>query len=48
MIASPWEAKSDSLFFANDTLIIHNKAAYNYSYQWDNSEIRLDNILCPY
>lgn len=31
LIDNPWETKSDSLFFANGQLIIHNKAAYNYS-----------------
>jgi hypothetical protein len=28
---SPWEVKSDSYFFANGTLMIHNRAEYNYS-----------------
>lgn len=32
LIQCPWEAKSDSFFFAGGSLIIHNKAAYNYSY----------------
>eukprot|EP00347_Sterkiella_histriomuscorum_P020011 403339439 len=31
MIDSPWDAQSDSFFFVNGQLIIHNKAAYNYS-----------------
>ena len=31
IIASPYEAESDSFFFANGQLIIHNKAAYDYS-----------------
>ena len=31
IISSPWEAKSDSFYFVNNQLIIHNKAAYNYS-----------------
>ena len=30
MIRNPWQATSDSFFFANGQLIIHNKAAYNY------------------
>ena len=30
IIESPWEVKSDSFFFANDELIIHNRAIYNY------------------
>jgi len=28
---SPWEVKSDSYFFANGKLMIHNRAEYNYS-----------------
>ena len=28
---APWEVKSDSFFFAEDQLMIHNRAAYNYS-----------------
>lgn len=31
MINNPWVPKSDSFFFVNNQLIIHNKAAYNYS-----------------
>ena len=31
IINSPWEAQSDSFYFAQGRLIIHNKAAYNYS-----------------
>ena len=30
IIEAPWEVKSDSFFFANDKLIIHNRAIYNY------------------
>ena len=30
IIRSPWEVKSDSFFFADDKLIIHNRAEYNY------------------
>ena len=30
MIAAPWETKSDTFFFVNDRLIIHNRAEYNY------------------
>ena len=26
MIANPWETKSDSLYFVNDKLVMHNKA----------------------
>ena len=29
--AAPWEVKSDSFFFANGKLMIHNRAEYNYS-----------------
>jgi protein unc-119 len=28
---APWEVKSDSFFFANGELMIHNRACYNYS-----------------
>ncbi len=31
MIQSPWETKSDSFYFVDGKLIIHNKAIYNYS-----------------
>ena len=31
IIAAPWEVKSDSFFFANGKLIVHNRAEYNYS-----------------
>lgn len=31
MSESPWEVKSDTFFFANGRLIIHNRAEYNYS-----------------
>ena len=30
MIDNPWETKSDTFFFVNDQLIIHNRAEYNY------------------
>ena len=29
--SAPWEVKSDSFFFANGRLIIHNRAEYNYA-----------------
>lgn len=31
IIAAPWEVKSDSFFFADGKLIIHNRAEYNYA-----------------
>ena len=31
IVASPWEVKSDTFFFAEDKLIIHNRAEYNYA-----------------
>jgi hypothetical protein len=31
MIANPYETKSDSFYFVNDELIMHNKAEYAYS-----------------
>ena len=30
IIANPWETKSDSFYFVDNTLIMHNKAIYNY------------------
>lgn len=30
MIANPHETKSDSFYFVDDTLIMHNKASYKY------------------
>ncbi len=29
--SAPWEVKSDSFFFADGKLIIHNRAEYNYA-----------------
>ena len=31
IIENPWEVKSDSFFFAEGRLIIHNRAEYNYA-----------------
>mmetsp|Transcript_37288 Transcript_37288/g.116604 ORF Transcript_37288/g.116604 Transcript_37288/m.116604 type:complete len:234 (-) Transcript_37288:585-1286(-) len=31
MINHPYETRSDSFYFANDTLIMHNKASYKYT-----------------
>ena len=31
IINAPWEVKSDSFFFAEGKLIIHNRAEYNYA-----------------
>ncbi len=31
MIDSPWETKSDSFYFVDGNLIMHNKAEYNYA-----------------
>jgi hypothetical protein len=30
MIASPYETKSDSFYFVNNRLVMHNKASYKY------------------
>lgn len=30
MINSPWETKSDSFYFVENNLIMHNKAEYSY------------------
>ena len=37
IIDAPWEVKSDSFYFADDELIVHNRANYNYAplYQQD-------------
>ena len=29
--AAPWDVKSDSFFFAEGKLMIHNRAEYNYA-----------------
>ena len=31
MINSPWEAQSDSFYFVDNELVMHNKAEYNYA-----------------
>jgi hypothetical protein len=31
MIEAPWETKSDTFFFVEDKLVIHNRAEYNYA-----------------
>ena len=31
IIANPWETRSDSFYFVENKLIMHNKAIYNYS-----------------
>ena len=31
IVGAPWEVQSDSFFFAEGKLIIHNRALYNYS-----------------
>lgn len=31
IVQAPWEVKSDSFFFADGKLIIHNRAEYNYA-----------------
>ena len=31
IIDAPWEVKSDSFYFAEGSLIVHNRAEYNYS-----------------
>jgi hypothetical protein len=31
MLTSPWETKSDSFYFVQDTLTMHSRAEYNYS-----------------
>ena len=31
IVQAPWEVKSDSFFFADGNLIIHNRAEYNYA-----------------
>ena len=40
MINNPWKTQSDSFYFVNDKLIMHNKAQYSYApfdeQQWRN------------
>ena len=31
IVNAPWEVKSDSFFFAEDRLVVHNRAEYNYA-----------------
>ena len=31
MVANPFETKSDSFYFVDDVLIMHNKADYSYN-----------------
>ena len=31
MIDNPWETESDSFYFVNSVLVMHNKAMYDYS-----------------
>lgn len=31
IVAFPWETKSDSFYFVDDQLVMHNKAEYSYS-----------------
>ena len=31
MVNNPWKTKSDSFYFVNGELIMHNKAEYNYA-----------------
>lgn len=31
MINSPWETKSDSFYFVENKLIMHNKAEFSYA-----------------
>ena len=39
IISCPWETKSDSFYFVNDALIMHQKAEYNYAPEWINQFI---------
>ena len=38
IVSAPWEVKSDSFFFAEGRLIIHNRAEYNYAPLTDQME----------
>ena len=31
MVAAPFETKSDSFYFVDDVLVMHNKADYSYN-----------------
>ena len=39
MINNPWETKSDSFYFVDGELIMHNKAEYNYAPFDENDDI---------
>ena len=36
MINNPWETQSDSFYFVNDEMVMHNKAKYAYTSPADN------------
>ncbi|KAI7803130.1 putative protein unc-119-like protein B [Triplophysa rosa] len=36
MITHPFETRSDSFYFANNTLILHHKAKYSFSQGWSS------------
>mmetsp|Transcript_1348 Transcript_1348/g.4062 ORF Transcript_1348/g.4062 Transcript_1348/m.4062 type:complete len:189 (+) Transcript_1348:93-659(+) len=38
IISCPWETRSDSFYFVNDRLVMHNKAEYNYSMPEDYAQ----------
>lgn len=42
IVAHPYEVVSDSFYFANDRLIIHNKALYRYHERGARAEEKLD------
>jgi GMP-PDE, delta subunit len=44
MIESPFETKSDSFYFVNGSLIMHNKASYKVSHLDNNTVYML--LLC--
>lgn len=37
MINSPWETKSDSFYFVENKLIMHNKAEFSYAPYWNEN-----------
>ena len=40
MIQSPFETVSDSFYFVEGKLVMHNKAAYSYAlFDWSNSHL---------
>ena len=42
IVANPYETTSDSFYFVDNKLVIHNKASYRYYYPDPESESKYD------